>query len=559
MIKRLLPGLALVFALRPCLAQNPSITDTIPSAVAPGRTTRLTFLGDRLQGATGLWTSFGEQATFIAPDPTNPAGPVMFDVVVPKSVPVGIAALRLAGTNGISDLHLFMIDDLPVVAEGATNRAPGSAQRVSPPVAVEGHCEELAYDYFRFKARKGQPLTIEVVANRLGSPLDPVLRVLDAAGNELAYCDDDPAAGSDARLRFIAPATGEYLVELRDVGYQGGRKYRYRLRLGDFPLAGSTYPAGLRRGERARVQFLGRAVQGLRPADVPAISNAASVRLNPRFGARRGSGFVTMITGELPEVLEHEPDDTPETATRLLPPCLVNGRFGKARDRDWFEFAVEPGQKLVFTGRTRSLGSPCDLYMQLYGPDGKAMAEADITGANEGTLTNTFKAAGVFRLMVEELNRAGGPDLVYRVALEPLGPGFTLAAETNRVDATAGGTFEIKVSAARRDYDGPIALSLADPGSGFTLEDAVIPEKKAEITLKVKVPANLQPGSQLTFSIVGRARIADADFETRADTLGAMKRQWPLLRYPPEELDGWIGLGIKSGPAQAGKEAARRE
>jgi len=40
------------------------------------------------------------------------------------------------------------------------------------------------------------------------SPLDPVVRLLDAAGKELVYCDDDPATGSDARVCFTSPATG---------------------------------------------------------------------------------------------------------------------------------------------------------------------------------------------------------------------------------------------------------------------------------------------------------------------------------------------------------------
>ena len=40
-------------------------------------------------------------------------------------------------------------------------------------------------DYFRFEAKKGDQLTIEVAASRLGSPLDSVIEVLDAQGHPI--------------------------------------------------------------------------------------------------------------------------------------------------------------------------------------------------------------------------------------------------------------------------------------------------------------------------------------------------------------------------------------
>jgi len=40
-------------------------------------------------------------------------------------------------------------------------------------------------DFYRFKARKGQRLTLEIEAQRFGSPLDSVIEVLDTRGNQL--------------------------------------------------------------------------------------------------------------------------------------------------------------------------------------------------------------------------------------------------------------------------------------------------------------------------------------------------------------------------------------
>ena len=531
----------------PSIAQSPVLQYVVPSAVAPGKTTTLTFVGEKLNAATGLWTSFPAQVGLVSTDKTNAntSGEAAFQLSVPKDVPAGIGAVRMASTNGISNLHLIMIDDLPGIAESRTNKAIASAQELKLPVAVDGNCEELSFDYYSFRAKKGQRVSVEVVANRLGSPLDPVVRLLDSAGKELAYCDDDPAAGCDSRVSFTSPATGRYVIELRDIAYQGGSKYRYRLRVGNFPLVSAPFPLGARQGAQTKVTFVGRAVDKVRPISLRVPEDATRVPLNAKFPGGKASGFVTLVTGRLPEIIEIEPNETPATATRIPVPSVVNGRFSKARDRDWFEFHADAGQRLVFSGKTRSLGSPCDLFMRLYNTDGKQLAEADISGANEGTLTNKFNEEGTYRLFVEELNRGGEPDFVYRVGVEPFHAGFVLSLETNKVEAASEGSFELKVIAARREYDGPIALSLGGPCDDFVLENNIIAEKKNETSLKVKLPARAEAGQMVHFTIVGQARVGDADQEETAGTMVALRRLWPLLRYPPVELDGPIGLGIK--------------
>ena len=54
------------------------------------------------------------------------------------------------------------------------------------------------YDWFKFKAKKGQAFDINVFARRLRSPLDPVL-VINKDGKDLAMNDD--SGGPDSYLR----------------------------------------------------------------------------------------------------------------------------------------------------------------------------------------------------------------------------------------------------------------------------------------------------------------------------------------------------------------------
>jgi len=86
----------------------------------------------------------------------------------------------------------------------------------------------------------------------------------------------------------------------------------------------------------------------------------------------------------------------------------------------------------------------------------------------------------------------------------------------------------------------------------------VIAEKKNETTLKVKLPARVEAGQLFHFTIAGKAGVGDADYETTASTMPALKKSFPLLRYPPAELDGLIALGIKATSPNA-NDAKKRE
>src|SRR5213075_1104528 len=106
-----------------------------------------------------------------------------------------------------------------------------------------------------------------------------------------------------------------------------------------------------------------------------------------------------------------------------------------------------------------------------------------------------------------------------------------------KVEAPSGGSFDLKVTAARREYEGPITLKLAGLGDDFVLKNNVIAEKKNETLLNVKLPARVEAGTLIHFTLLGQARVGDAETETTASTMPALRKLWPLLRYPPAELD----------------------
>ena len=92
--------------------------------------------------------------------------------------PVNVHRVGGLATN---ELRLPLGTTPEVVANaGAVTRE--AAQPVEWPVTVNGKLERSAEAWYRFRARRGQDLTLEVAAQRFGSPLDSVLEIYDGRG-----------------------------------------------------------------------------------------------------------------------------------------------------------------------------------------------------------------------------------------------------------------------------------------------------------------------------------------------------------------------------------------
>jgi len=516
---------AAVFAAAP-----PELESISPLAVRPGAATELKFSGTGLAEATNVWASFSAKFDSL--------GDGKFRVQVPSDAPVGVGIVRLFGARGVSRLRFVFIDDLPTVAESKTNKTRESAQSVPFGTAVEGHVDELGYDWFRVVAGKGRRIAIEVVATRLGSRLDSVLRVFDADGKQIAQNDDAPGLRGDSFIAFTAPAAGLYFIELRDVTYSGGSETFYRMRVGDFPLATAVYPAAVSRGAEATLRLVGPTGQIGRVEARPTESAVFPVSVR---GAR-GSSFAKALVSPLREITEREPNDSFTKATRAAWTNGLNGRFDKPGDRDCYSFNVRRGDRLEFRAATRSLGSPCDAVLEIASVDGKTLARSNPTAADEGIVAHQFAADGTYQLIVEEAVGAFGANCVYRITAARA-PGFSLSLDADRFNAAPGKSFDVKVSIARGDFKGAVTLALEGVES-LQWTNNVIADGKTNATMKVTVPAGFLPGAPQFFSVVGRAARDGHEVQGRASTAAMLRRQFPQMLCVPPELDGEVVLGI---------------
>ncbi|MCH8922884.1 MAG: PPC domain-containing protein, partial [Planctomycetes bacterium] len=266
----------------------------------------------------------------------------------------------------------------------------------------------------------------------------------------------------------------------------------------------------------------------------------------------KSSGMATAVIGRWDEVLEAEPNDTPEAATKVTIPCVVNGRLAKVKDRDFYQFDAKKGQQVVIRGVTRSLGSPSDLFMRLHAADGKKLAEVEDTNLDEGQLSFTFPADGTYRLMVEDVTRRGGSAHAYRVEIGAVPTGFTLRVPagknaTDRFTSPAGGVTRIPVECVRTGYNGPITLSLVGAAKGTELYNNVIPQGGKNVSLWLSLPAEAKQGDFRSLRIVGTATIDGKQITAAVGTEALLRAKWPQMTTIPASLSG--SLAVVVGPA----------
>jgi hypothetical protein len=99
--------------------------------------------------------------------------------------------IKSSGLPSLNEVKLAVSDE-PQILEQEPNNSIAQAQSVTLPVTINGHIDggmkaggSPDEDYFRFHASKGELLSIDVAAARLGSALDSVIEILDAQGNSI--------------------------------------------------------------------------------------------------------------------------------------------------------------------------------------------------------------------------------------------------------------------------------------------------------------------------------------------------------------------------------------
>ena len=191
------------------ITDRPFVTAVMPMAVTPGQQAELKLIGHQLPADASATAT------------------------VPATAPMGPETLPLKVGDVPANPVAVVVTDLTVVEElPATNNEAATAQPVSLPAAICGRIETPAdIDCFSFEAKKGEALSVEVIARRHWSSLDSIVRILNAEGKQQIEQDDgswNRMNSADSLIRsWTAPADGTYIVEIRDLHLRGGEDFVY--------------------------------------------------------------------------------------------------------------------------------------------------------------------------------------------------------------------------------------------------------------------------------------------------------------------------------------------
>ncbi len=502
-----------------------AITHFAPRALTPGRKTVLTFFGTGLENVSNLWSSIDGATWRVTATDRNAkakANQVSFEINCPEPVR-GVQALQLAGPGGASSFQLILIDELRAGPAEDSHHSRTNAQRITLPAAVDGLLQSEQIDYYVFGAKAGESLSIEVIAQRIGSNMDPVARVYDPQGEVLAFCDDEPGTWRDARFSFTARYSGEYWLGIHDSAFGGGLDYGYRLRLTHDPLIWYTYPL-------------------IDPSDVAVSGGAIGSSESREIGSPANPATGPKLT-VFPSVGELEPNDQPALAQKLFIPTIINGRIDRGGDTDYFQFAAAKAEKLIFQSGTRSLGSPCDLVLSIHTAEGKIVAQSDPKLATDAAVTNQFNESGNYQLEVQELSGSGISNVPYRIRAKRYESGITVTADENRLEILPGATITLKIQAQRYDDKSQIHFEADPPMKGVVLVDSNLAEGKNSGELRFKADENVTAGEWGHFRIKG---ISASGSTVGVNTGPALQKAFPLMLQMPDALEGIFSLLIKA-------------
>ncbi|MGE0375914.1 MAG: hypothetical protein AB7I48_18675 [Planctomycetaceae bacterium] len=528
-------------------AAPPSVTSVAPLGIRPGHSAEIVLGGQNLESVSQLWTSWGMSVAAAQAE----AGSARFALEIPADVPPGLHAVRVLSPGGVSDLQLIVLDDLPGVAEGAGNQSVETAQALTLPCAVDGRVDNLSRDYYRFDAKAGERLSLEVLARRLGSPLDPALFLYRADGRELAYSDDAEGLSGDAQLEYRFDADGSYVLEVRDIGYAGGAQHVYRLRIGDFPCLNVALPMGVQRGQRTRIDFAGIGVGEANPAwaDVPADWPHSWFPVSTRRPDGVASGFTLIAVGDAEEFLEREPNNTAPQANSIALGTQINARFDAPSDIDRYRFEAKKGQRFVFTGVTRNRAAPTDLVLELLDASGKQVARVDDAKTAEGSLDQTFSADGEYVLAASDLHRRGGPQYAYRIEVAPFQPGFELSVAADHLNIPAGGVGSLTVKVERLGHGGEIQLTVEGLPEGWEALPTTIGPGMASGELTVRAPAGAATTAILdAVRVVGTASIGGTIFRATATLADTLRGRWNQVSVIPRNVEQAFAAAAEPPP-----------
>jgi hypothetical protein len=446
--KNVMARTLLLFLFSSILAHSfsPELSRVEPRGGKLGSEIQIQLYGNRLKETQELLL-YHKGLTVKSLTPSEDGKSVKAVIAIAPDAPLGEHPMRLRCKDGLTYMRTFWVGQFPTVMEARSedkkrdlNNTFKKPQKIDLNVTVQGVADREDDDYYQVQCKKGQRLSVEVEAMRLGRVMfDPYVAILDENRFELAVNDDSPLLKRDCAASIIVPEDGPYTVVVRESSYEGSTASQYRIHIGNFPRPRAIFPPAAKPGEEIEFTFIGDAKGDLKKKIK--VGNHPFSAFIEDGGLSSPSGNSVHIS-PLDYLSETEPNENFKQAYPLTnppsAPIAFHGILSSNNDKDWFRFQAKKGEKLRFQILARQLRSPLDSLISIrQATDNKYLiANDDQTGGiPDSRLDYEIPADGEYVLEVRDQLKRGGPDFVYRVEIQNRAPSISATLpKADRVD-----------------------------------------------------------------------------------------------------------------------------
>ena len=422
---------------------------------------------------------------------------------LPADTPSGPVRWTVASASGAGQkTGIFWVGTDTEVTEEKAIKIPQKLPAL--PVTVNGKLSKVEeVDRYRFTVAKDGPVTCAVFARRLGVNINAAISIRDPRGQVVAdFVDTD---GHDLAITFAATANIEYTVSVHDLDFRGDFSFVYRLSLTAGPRVVGTIPAVGKRGETRDVEFIGYGLATGQPKLESVTKKVAfpADATKHTFAYRVETPFGACPAFDIPLGDNAESVATPS----LTLPASVTGVFDGAATEARFKLDGKKGDIWNLAAEARRFGSPLDLSLAVFGPDGKELARNDdLPGTTDAGLAFPVPLDGSYTVVVSDISGQGGNRAaIYRLTVTKPTADFALSTVA-RLNVPLGATASLIVKAERRGgYQTPIALTITGLPEGVTAPaNLVIPADKPELAI-VLTGAETAPSNAVLITVTGTA------------------------------------------------------
>jgi hypothetical protein len=489
-----------------------------------GKTTTITMDGDGFGKAPKLLLPF--EASQILKTGSTDKKAVM-EVQPSGEVAPGFYQGRILSEKGISLPFLLGVDQLP--------QKPFASTINELPVAFHGTMSGSQILETKFEGTKGQPLMIEIEAQKLGSKLQPVVHLYNSKRLQLAWAWPVTNLHGDCRLEIKLPENDTYTITLHDLEYAAGSPGSFRMKVGSWEFIDQVFPASVGNGQVKSVEYLGSAP--VSKVNMPTASVDGAILL-PWPSKGNWSGMRPFVPPpSFPEFMEN--GSASPTELKGLP-ITINGRLSERFEEDRFKLPCIPKTKIRIDVFAERIGSPVDVGLIIRNEKGGEVARSeDRPGSSDPILEYTIpdNVTSILVCVMDSQGR-GGTKANYRIQIEDISSSKVttrteLLTPTQSISIPVGDKIVVPVWIARNGYEGKVELDLYPAPSGLKIDGKTIP-KGSEGTL-------------LTLSAVG-SETKPLVTSIRGKNEKGILLETMVQNHPLQKLQPWLATEIAIAP-----------